>query len=283
MEKQPSATRLYLSFLGWKGAVAMISSILSGPFAWFVDAVWNTKPQNLPLIAWLCLVITIVVVANYSAFQRLHDEQEQKRKDYETRLAAYDDPDLVLSDPIVELAGGGLWIARIALRHTGSRSVQNTKVRVIGISPIKSTPSLIAECREIVPAMLAPKNEAPGPFELHSQSSATCVEVAFYRQNDVRIFFAVSPIHSHLPLQMLPVGDYLVVLQATGHNAHEALCACVLGDLTKDSEVDGEQDHELVFRPLTKQIGDVLGKDHPLAKEFDHRINPPMVVVRLND
>ena len=151
----------------------------------------------------------------------------------------------------------------------------NTQVKIIGLAQIDASSAADAQCKEIVPIWLGPKNGSSSPFELHSKSTNETIEVANCSSRAEWLFFGHADIRDPTAEPIcLPIGNYVCVIEATGHNAHDALAPYAIRDCIKDSGMPDEPDHELVFERLTTPIAHVLGDGHRLAKEFDHKIVP---------
>ena len=222
------------------------------------DLVWQ-----IPLGSFAVLAAYRIVMTPYWMHQEAEARWNGEAAAMKSMLVGNDDPVLTFGETKTEHKIGSMkheTIARIALRHTGPRSVTNTRVRVVGLAPISpSAPESIKElCDVVVPFFLNTKFDGRDVFELHNQRAPEWIDVAFIVKT-VDILFLLRTKSGQGSDRPLPRGDYIIVLEANGHNARPALGVFLLGDRAE----------ELIFQPLAKPIGHVLGEDHPLAKQFD--------------
>jgi hypothetical protein len=187
------------------------------------------------------------------------------------RLAAYSDPTLSFGETKIEYRIGSMKyesIARIALSHDGVRSVGNTRVRVVGLAPIcpNAKDQVRDLCHSLPPFFLKTKFDELDVFELHNQLSPEWIDVAFMVKGCTILFLIRSKAGVKGSDRPVPLGDYVIVLEASGHNARPALGVFLIGD----------RGDELVFQRLPKPIGEVLGPDHDLARRFDVKRAAPL-------
>jgi hypothetical protein len=227
------------------------------------DLIWQ-----VPVGVFLTFLIVRLIMAPYWMHQDAEKAWTKETSDLRKELASYNDPTLFFGATKIEYEIGSAKhksIARVSLTHNGSRSIKDTRVRVVGIAPISpnAAQSTRELCDAVVPFFLNTKFDCRDVFKLHNQHAPEWLDVAFTVKT-VNILFLLrtkSGVGSDRPL---PRGDYVIVLEASGDNAHPAIGAFLLGD----------RDEEMVFQPLGKPIGNILSKDHPLAK-FDSVFSPP--------
>jgi hypothetical protein len=166
----------------------MLGGILSGPFAWFADAYWNKKPQELPLIAWFCLVIAIVVWVHYSAFLQL-DRKNRKLKAENDDLKA----ERLKIIPAVEHDNRtGYW--RVRVKNTSKQAI------AIGMKLVSIFP---------------PVSTVPLPIHLQITHNAGVNELSVDADGDCLFDICDPPKRGHQSIRIIGVGHHPAISPKT--------------------------------------------------------------------
>jgi hypothetical protein len=269
-----------------------------------IASVWGYGPQHIPVWAWYSLIYLTLLLGPFIAFHRLRvtwiaetekakEEWELERRslkkdvdDLKKRLSEYDGFDMNFGDVINEFdVIDQQYAARIAVSHNGKRSAVGAEVKIDAFAPISKDEFVTEICRSLSPVSLWPKHcdkkymwtpqyEDHSKFEIHRRAPVI-VDVAFLiqRQADEKPVMIFGPRINNSA--KVPLGDYIVVLLATGHHGNSVWRAYTVGDADDKSNRADHIKRRLVIKPLMKSIGSVLGVDHPLAKGFDHKIVLP--------